>query len=457
MKKIEKRAALCLLLAAALALGSVVSVLRFFLNGGRWVSFAANRHLYNSAGQLSVGRVLDRDGDVLSWADGDGTRHWYDGATVRKATLHAVGDAQGKIGTGALVAFADRLSGYNPLTGAYSPLGAGNDLYLTLDARYNYIAYNALNGRKGAVGVYNYRTGEVLCMVSAPAFDPLSPPEDVESDPAWAGVYVNRLLSGTFPPGSVYKTVTLAAAIENLPDLFDRTWTCTGSTQVGDGTVTCPRAHGALDIASAFSSSCNGVFALLAAELGEDTLARYTEKAGLTGSYSVNGLNTAAGSFGLEGLTEHELGWAGVGQYNDLANPCALMVYMGAIGNGGKAAVPRLILKTENALGLPSLPSLVKRTGKLVEADTAAALAELMARNVTEQYGADRFPNMDLCAKSGTAEVGGGQAPHAWFAGFLRNEDAPYAFVVLVENGGSGSDVAGSVAAKVLDAVVNGY
>ena len=101
-------------------------------------------------------------------------------------------------------------------------------------------------------------------MVSAPAFDPLDPPEDVESDPAWEGVYLNRLLSGTFPPGSVYKTVTLAAAIENIPDLFDRTWTCTGSTQVGDGAVTCPRAHGELDIYSALSSSCNGVFALLA-------------------------------------------------------------------------------------------------------------------------------------------------------------------------------------------------
>ena len=457
MKKIEKRATLCLLLAAALALGSVVFVFRFFLNGGRWVSFAANRHLYNSAGQLSVGRVLDRDGDVLSWADGDGTRHWYDGATVRKATLHAVGDAQGKIGTGALVAFADKLSGYNAITGAYSPLGAGNDLYLTLDARYNYIAYNALNGRKGAVGVYNYETGEILCMVSAPAFDPLDPPEDVESDPAWEGVYLNRLLSGTFPPGSVYKTVTLAAAIENIPDLFDRTWTCTGSTQVGDGAVTCPRAHGELDIYSALSSSCNGVFALLANELGEDTLARYTERAGLTSSYSVNGLKTAAGSFGLEGLTANQLGWAGVGQHNDMVNPCALMVYMGAIANGGKAAVPRLILRTENALGLPSLPALTGRTGTLISSDTAGTLADMMARNVTEQYGASRFPNMDICAKSGTAEVGGGQSPHAWFAGFLRNDDAPYAFVVLVENGGSGSDVAGSVAAQVLDAVVNGY
>ena len=192
-------------------------------------------------------------------------------------------------------------------------------------------------------------------------------------------------------------------------------------------------------------------------ELGEDVLEEYTVRAGLTSSYRVSGLNTAAGSFDFDGLTANELGWAGVGQYNDLANPCALMVYMGAIANGGTAAVPRLVLKTENALGLPSLPALPRHTQKLVEGDTAAALAELMAHNVTAQYGASRFPNMDVCAKSGTAEVGGGKAPHAWFAGFLRNPDAPYAFVVLVENGGSGADAAGSVAARVLDAVVNGY
>ena len=198
MKKIEKRALLCLLLAAALLLGSGLFVFRFVKNGGRWVSFAANRHLYNRQGQLSVGRVLDRDGDVLSWTEEDGTRRWYDNSTVRKATLHAVGDAQGNIGTGALVAFADQLSGYNLLTGAYSPLGAGNDLYLTLDARYNYIAYEALAGRKGAVGVYNYETGEVLCMVSAPAFDPLNPPsaEELEENDAYEGAYLNRFLSG---------------------------------------------------------------------------------------------------------------------------------------------------------------------------------------------------------------------------------------------------------------------
>ena len=457
MRKIEKRAAMCLLLAAALLLGLVFFCFRFVAYGGKWVSFAANRHLYNSRGQLSVGRVLDRDGDVLSWVDDDGNRRYYESETVRRATLHAVGDPSGNIGTGALVAFADRLSGYNLFTGAYTPLGTGNDLYLTLDARYNYIAYNALGGRKGAVGVYNYRTGEILCMVSAPTFDPANPPVIEDGDERYDGVYLNRFLSGTFVPGSVFKTVTLEAAIENIPDLFDRTWTCTGSTLVGGEAVTCPSAHGEMDIKGALANSCNGVFAQLAVELGAARLQSCADQAGLTGRYTVSGISTAAGRVDLKGATENQLGWAGVGQYSDAVNPCALMVYMGAIGGGGRAAVPQLVLKTETGMGLNVSPYFQHMTGNLVDGATAAAMAEMMAGNVENSYGSWRFPNMDICAKSGTAEVGGGKAPNAWFAGFLRNEDAPYAFVVLVEEGGSGADTAGSVAAKVLDAVVNGY
>ena len=135
MKKIEKRTVVCLILTLILLLGVGLFVVRFFLNGGSWASFAANRHLYNSQGQLSVGRVLDRDGDVLSWVDEGGNRQYYANQTVRMATLHAVGDPNGAIGTSALVAFADQLSGYNFLTGADNPFGQGNDLYLTLDAR----------------------------------------------------------------------------------------------------------------------------------------------------------------------------------------------------------------------------------------------------------------------------------------------------------------------------------
>ena len=92
MKKIEKRTFVCLALTLVLLLGLGLFVLRFFLKGGDWASFAANRHLYNSNGSLAVGRVLDRDGDVLSWVDESGNRQYYENATVRKATLHAVGD-----------------------------------------------------------------------------------------------------------------------------------------------------------------------------------------------------------------------------------------------------------------------------------------------------------------------------------------------------------------------------
>lgn len=454
MKKIENRAFVCLLLALALAVGMAFFLFRYLTQGGSWASSAFNRHLYNTQGQLIAGTVLDRDGDVLSSVE-NGKRTYYDSETVRKATLHAVGDLQGNIGTGALNAFADKLTGWNFLNGAFGA-DRGGELTLTIDARYNYEAYQALNGHAGTVAVYNYKTGEVLCMVSAPSYDPLHVPEDIETSQRWKGAYLNRFLSASFTPGSVYKTVTLTAALENLPDIESRTWNCAGSVRIGEETIICSGVHGEQDIAAAFANSCNCAFAEIAVELGAETLRTYTEQAGLASVYRLDGLSTARGSFDWA-LDDGRLGWAGVGQDKDLVNPCALMVYMGAVAGGGKAAEPYLILKTKSGLGLPSLPRLTRKTASLVNRDTAERLAELMAGNVEKTYGQSRFPNMDLCAKSGTAEVGEGQSPHAWFAGFLRNEDAPYAFVALVENGGGGSSVAGNVAARVLNVMVNGY
>ena len=455
MKKIERRAVICVALALALALGMGLFLFRYFTSGGKWASSAFNRHLYNSAGQLSSGSVLDRDGDVLSEGK-DGKRTYYENEIVRKATLHAVGDLQGSIGTGALNAFADRLTGYSLLNGAFGA-DRGSELYLTVDARYHYEAYQAHGGKSGTVAVYNYKTGEILCMVSAPSYDPLHVPADIETNERYEGAYLNRFLSSTFTPGSVYKTVTLAAALENLPDAQSRTWNCEGSIRMGEETIVCSGVHGEQTLEEAFANSCNVAFASIAVEVGAEAMARQTEKAGLTSAYSVSTLPTAKGTFSFDGITDGQLGWAGVGQYQDQVNPCALMVYMGAIANGGKAAEPYLIQKTVSALGIPSLPHITRKTKTLVSSGTAAAMAEMMANNVEKTYGTGRFPNMDLCAKSGTAEVGEGKTPHAWFAGFLRGEDTPYAFVVLVENGGGGSSVAGTVAGKVLDLVVNGY
>ena len=455
MKKIERRTVVCAALALCLGLGLCVFLVKFFLRGGDWVSSAFNRHLYNSQGQLVVGTVLDRDGDVLSEGV-DGKRTYYDSEIVRKATLHAVGDPQGNIGTGAINAFADKLTGYNPVNGAFGA-DKGGELYLTIDARYNYEAYQALGGKKGTVAVYNYKTGEILCMVSTPSYDPLHVPADIETNDAYKGAYLNRFLSSTFTPGSVYKTVTLAAALEQLPGVESRIWRCEGTTAIGDEVIVCAGIHGEQNLGDAFANSCNVAFAQIAEELGVETLRRYTEEAGLTTGYSVDGLPTAKGTFDWNGISVGQLGWAGVGQYKNQINPCALLCYMGAIANGGKAAEPYLIRKTVNALGISSLPHRTKKTAALINADTAEQVAELMAENVKKTYGAARFPNMDLGAKSGTAEVGEGEMPHAWFAGFLRNEETPYAFVVLVENGGGGNSVAGTVAGRVLDIMVNGY
>ena len=456
MKKIERRALICKLLAILLAAGCVLFAVRWFVSGGRWASAAFNRHLYNTAGQLAAGTVLDRDGDALSWVNSAGERTYYDNETVRKATLHVVGDLQGSIGTGALNAFADKLTGYNRVNGAFGAR-QGGELYLTIDARYNYEAYRALNGRAGTVAVYNYRTGEILCLVSAPSYDPLHVPADIETNDRYQGAYLNRFLSSTFPPGSVFKTVTLAAAIEKIPDLMSRTWTCEGSVDIGGETIVCSGTHGEENIYQAMANSCNVAFAQIANEVGASALEKYTRQAGLTDSYSIDGLSTARGTFAFSGISAGELGWAGVGQGQDLVNPCSLMVYMGAIANGGKAALPRIIDKTVSALGLSNPIHVTRQTGTLIRSSTAELVADMMANNVADTYGTRRFPNMDLCAKSGTAEVGEGQQPHAWFAGFLRNEDAPYAFVVLVENGGGGSAAAGTVAGKVLDVMVNGY
>jgi len=456
MKKIERRGVVCTALALMLAAGLCLFLFRYFADGGSWASSAFNRHLYNTSGELASGSVLDRDGDMLSTVT-DGRRTYYDNADVRKATLHVVGDLQGNIGTGALNAFADKLTGYSLLNGAFGA-ERGSNLYLTIDARYNYEAYKALGGKAGTVAVYNYKTGEILCLVSAPSYDPLNVPSDIETNDRYKGAYLNRFLSSTFTPGSVYKTVTLTAAIEKIPDLFERTWTCGGSVQIGEETIVCSGTHGEQNIGDAFANSCNVAFAQIAQELGEETLETYTREAGLVQkSYDVDGLPTAKGTFDFSGITPGQLGWAGVGQYHDQVNPAAMLVYMGAVANGGRAAQPYLIEKTTSALGIPSLPRLSHKTGTLISPSTASVLAEMMADNVEKTYGAKRFPNMDICAKSGTAEVGEGKTPHAWFTGFLRNEDAPYAFVVMVENGGGGSSVAGTVAGRVLDVMVNGY
>ena len=444
MNKVKRRA-MSALLVAVLVLGGIgVYIVRYIEHGAEWATFAANSSVYTS-GVLSTGTLTDRSGVVLATANG-GSRSYADDAAVRTACYQAVGDYTGNIGTGALKAFSKQLSGYNPITGTYAT--DGHTVALTLDSSLCVTAYEALAGRKGAVLVSNYKTGEILCMASGPSIDPSSD-GDVPD-----GAYINRCINGSFTPGSIFKLVTTAAALEQLDGTLDRHFTCTGRLELEGGVITCPYAHGEMDLYDALARSCNCAYAQLAVELGGDTLAQYAEKAGLTQSFSVSGISAAAGQFTVgQGA---DLGWSGVGQYDDLVNPCVFLRFLGSLA-GGKTVGPRLVYQETTMHGVPLPGDGAPSLKAPFDADTCRVLRDMMRNNVQQTYGQGMFGSLAVCAKSGTAEAAPGQSPHAWFAGFVADEDLPLAFVVLVENGGGGSSVAGSVAAKVLDVIVNGY
>ena len=446
MKKIEKRAIMCLLLAFVLLTGVGIFSYRYVAHGDDWASYEGNRDVYNE-GDLSKGKLYDTNGTLLMQNTPDGMI-FNDDASVRTALMHITGDKDNNISTGANRAFTDELIGYNLINGVYSLNNAGKDVSLTLDANICATAYEALAGRSGTVGVYNYKTGEILCMVSSPTYDPVDPPSEPED-----GVYINRFTSATFVPGSIFKLVTAAAAIENLDDAYTWEINCTGSVSYGgEYAVTDVSAHGTVDLEKALEVSCNCYFGQLAEKLGPDLLEKYTEKAGLMTSYDIDGIKTTEGTFDFPD-SGMNLAWTGIGQWEDMINPCSMMVYMGAIANGGEATHPNIV-KPTTFMG-QQIDKITTKTTNMIDSTTAASLTEMMANNVVSHYGSENFPGLSLCAKSGTAEVGDYKEPHAWFAGFLNDDSNPYAFIVLVENSGYGADVAGAVANTVMQAVVN--
>lgn len=433
MNKVKRRAMSALLVAALVFCGIGVYIYRYINHGAEWATFAANSSVYTS-GVLNTGTLTDRNGVVLAHA-ADGAHAYADDSAVRRACYHVVGDYSGNVGTGALGAFSAQLAGYNPITGTYA--SGGREVALTIDSALNVVALNALNGRKGAVLVSNYKTGEILCMTSSPTTDPAD-----ESAAIADGTYLNRCINSTFTPGSVFKLITSAAAIEKISDLESRTFTCAGSVDVAGVTVACTGVHGNQTFEDALANSCNCAFAEISLDLGADTLAQYAKELGFTDAQTLDEITTAAGSFSKGASGSANLAWSGIGQYEDLICPYSMLRLVSAIANGGSVVEPTLLLDNTNS------------TASLLKTSTANKLRDMMNYNVRAHYGTNTFPGLDLCAKTGTAEVGDGTS-HAWFTGFLLDSAHPYAFVVLVENGGGGLSVAGSVANTVLQAAVN--
>ncbi|MDO4393776.1 MAG: penicillin-binding transpeptidase domain-containing protein [Bacillota bacterium] len=452
MKKIEKRAIMCLLLGLVLVVGVGIFSYRYVVHGGDWASYEGNRDVY-AKGDIKMGALYDRDGQLLMKNTSDGMQY-HSSSSVRKALMHITGDKDNNISTGANRALSDELIGYDLINGVYSLNKEGKEIKLTLDSKACSAAYNALNGRKGCVGVYNYKTGEVLCMVSSPSYDPANPPKISADDDS--GVFINRFTSAKFAPGSVFKLVTAAAAIESLNNATGITAHCIGVENYGHGDkVTDLSAHGTVDMKNALRVSCNVYFGQLAQKVGAGKIKKYVGKTGLDSSYNIDGIETAAGSFEYPSKGVN-LAWTGIGQYKDMVNPCAMMVFMGGIANEGEAINPYIVVRDSWSDKLKSyLPNHGVQTTSMLESTTAATLKSMMANNVANNYGSGMFPGLKVCAKSGTAEVGGNNRPNAWFVGFVDDDTHPYAFAVMVENGGYGTSTGGTVANKVLQSLVN--
>ena len=430
MKKITTRAFSVLLLAALIIVGMTVYVLRYVDHGREWALYFSR---LNSA---SYGEITDRSGALLASFTAN-SNQFADDPFTRTANYHVTGDYWGRSGTGLLSGYSKAVNRFSLLTGTTRV--TNSTLRLSIDAGMNNVAYDALDGRKGCVAVVDYTNGQLLCMVSSPSVDPADP-NAVPPD----GAYINRCLSSSFVPGSVFKLVTAAAAIENIPDLEDRTFYCDGSTSFAGVEITCSGTHYTQTFEDALANSCNVAFSRLAVTLGQDTMIRYVRQYGFLDAHELDGIPTAAGSYPLEFVGDPETGWSGIGQSTVLVNPFAMLRYVSAIANDGVLCEPSLILDGK-----------APEMSRLVEVSTAEKLKEMMSYNVVSHYGGEeRFPGLRLCAKTGTAEVGDGTT-HAWFTGFLDDPEHPYAFVVMIERGGGGLTVAGQVAKSVLQWAVS--
>ena len=446
MKKVSGRAIFPLILAIVLLAGTALLCVRYFAKADEWVTFSGSPHVYTGV-NLDGGVVTDRDGTLL--LDSTDGRTYSADAVTRTATMHLLGDRYGYIQAPLLGSFADDMIGFDKINGLYGAEGTEANAALTLSAAAQTAAYQALGNYHGTVGVYNYKTGEILCAVTSPSYDPDNMP-DVEADTsgAYDGVYVNRFFQAAYTPGSIFKIVTLAAAIETVPDWENLTFTCEGKTIIGGQEIICEGVHGTITLKQALAHSCNVAFGELAGKVGTKALMEYAEKLGLSESFECDGIPVKAGTVDLKDADAGDLAWAGIGQYTDQVNALTFMRAMGRIAGGGTGAEPYLMAKITRG-EKTAYEAKTETSSRALKAETAAKLTEYLRNNVATMYGDWQFGGLNVCAKSGTAEHEGKTAD-AMFAGFCVDENCPLAFVVFVENGGSGSAVAAPIAAKVL-------
>ena len=219
MHRVTNRAWIVVLFILILVFGMGFFLAEYNLESDRWISFTGSPHVYNKS-NLGYGSVYDRNGKLL--LDTENDRAYSDNLYVRQSTVHWLGDRQGNIRAAALANYAGYMAGFDKVNGIYAYGGQQGTAELTLSAQVQAVAQEVLGNRKGTVAVMNYKTGEILCAVTSPNFDPDNPPDlSKDTSGAYEGLYLNRFLQSTYPPGSIFKLVTTAAALDCVPGILD--------------------------------------------------------------------------------------------------------------------------------------------------------------------------------------------------------------------------------------------
>lgn len=449
MNRITKRTWIMGLFLFVLLGGLLFFLWEYATEAEDWVSFSGSPHLYNSS-NIGCGTITDRSGNVL--LDISQGRTYSENGNTRKSTLHWLGDRKGYISASTVSTYAASMVGYDRINGVYNASGEGGNARLTLSEKVQNAALEAMGNRKGTVGVYNYKTGEILCALTTPTYDPENEP-DIANDTtgAYDGVYLNRFLQSAYVPGSIFKIVTLSAALDCVPGIEDMTFTCRGKIEYGTEAVTCEKAHGTQSLKQAFANSCNCAFAQIAEKVGKNNMVKYVKQFQVTQKLSFDGSTTAAGNYDISNTALVSFAWSCIGQHSDLVNPARYMTFMGAVAGRGVAAEPYLMAEVTNG-GDTTYEAKTKKTDRLMSEAVADTVAAYMRNNVKTVYGDGNFGGLPVCAKSGTSQLGGGQKSNAMFAGFVDSEQYPLAFIVVVENGGYGSHTCVPVISKVLSA-----
>ena len=349
---------------------------------------------------------------------------------------------------------------------------SGGDVVLTLDAAVQQAAMAGLEGQVGAVVALDPSTGAVLGLASTPTFDPnpltshdLDGVRDTAAqlDGADPDPRSNQAISQRYSPGSIFKVIVSAAALEDgyTPETVvpaPQTLTLPGTrTELENFNGSACDPSGQQQLIEALTISCNTAFAQLGIDLGEDRVREMAEAFGMTGERFEMPLRVEGSTVGdIE--NDAALGVSSIGQQDVQMTPMQAAMVAAAVANDGTLMKPYLV----DQLLAPDL-TVIDETdpevfGEPISTEVANQLTEMMTSVVARGSGrAARLPGMEVAGKTGTAQVRPDVPDHNWFMGFAPADDPRIAVAVFVANGGgTGGDVSAPIARDVMAAFFEG-